>query len=145
LSLLEVLVALAIFLFSLMALSQLIGIGTDRARDVEWLGRASLLAQSRMAEAIAGSIPLTGTSEASCDEDPDFNWSLDAQPGAAPNLYQVKVTISRNYPDGSRFETTLSQMIFDPTYRGTTDGSTDATATGTTSGTGTGTSTPGGS
>lgn len=146
LSLLEVLVALAIFLFSLVALSQLIDVGSANARDVRWLGRASALAQSRMAEVMAGSLPLTSQGDSACDEDPDWNWSMDAEPGAAPGLYSVHIVISRQRPDGSRFETALNQMVLDPTYRGNTDGSatgTDDTSTTGTSGTGS-TSTSGG-
>jgi general secretion pathway protein I len=155
LSLLEVLVALAIFLFSLIALSQLVDIGSANAMDINWLGRASLIAQSRMAEALAGSIPLTSQSDSPCDEDPDWSWSIDSQSDAAPGLYRVKITVGRSRPDGSRFETVLNQMILDPSYRGATDGS-DGTAaatpppstatTGTTgtTGSGTGSSTKGG-
>ncbi len=140
LSLLEVLVALAIFLFSLVALSRLIDVGSDRARDVQWLGQASTLAQSRMAEVMAGSIALTSQSDTTCDEDPDWSWSLDAEPDIAPGLYRVKVTVSRQRPDGSRFETVINQMVLDPTYRGNTDGSATGTddTTGTTGTTGTG-------
>jgi type II secretion system protein I len=144
LSLLEVLVALAIFLFSLAALGQLIDVGSDRARDVQWLGQASTIAQSRMAEVLAGSIALTSQPDTTCDEDADWSWSLDAEADAAPGLYRVKVTVSRSRPDGSRFETVLNQMVLDPTYRGNTDGS--ATGTDDTTGTTgtTGSSTTGG-
>jgi general secretion pathway protein I len=142
LSLLEVLVALAIFLFSLVALSQLIDIGSASARDVRWLGRASALAQSRMAEVMAGSLALTSQGDTACDEDPDWTWSMDAEAGAAPGLFQVRVVVSRPRPDGSRFETVLNQMVLDPTFRGNTDGS--ATGTDDTSTTGTGTGSTGG-
>jgi len=135
LSLLEVLVALAIFLFSLVALSRLVDVGSDRARDVQWLGQASTIAQSRVAEVLAGSIPLTSVPESTCDEDNDWSWSMNAEPDAAPGLYRVKVTVSRPQPGGGRFETVLNQMVLDPTYRGNTDGSAtgtdDATAAGT--------------
>jgi Tfp pilus assembly protein PilV len=142
LSLLEVLAALAIFLFSLVALSQLIGIGSDRAREIEWLGRGSLIAQSRMAEVLAGSIALSSQSDATCDEDPDWSWSMDAEPDTPATLYRVKITVSRNRPDGSRFETVLNQMVLDPNSRGTTDGSSasDTTATSGSTGTTTGSS-----
>jgi general secretion pathway protein I len=146
LSLLEVLAALAIFLFSLVALSQLVDLGSASARDIDWLGRASLIAQSRMAEVLAGSIPLTGQSDSACDEDPDWTWSMDAEADTAPGLYRVKISVGRNRPDGSRFETVLNQMVLDPTFRGNTDGtSADAAATaGTGTGTTTGASTTGG-
>ncbi len=128
LSLLEVMAALAIFLFSLVALSQLIDIGSANARDIDWLGRASLLAQSRMAEVMAGSIPLTSQSETTCDEDPDWSFSIDSESDVAPGLYRVTVTVSRTRSDGSKFESVLNQMVLDPNYRGASDGS-DAAAT----------------
>lgn len=139
LSLLEVLVALAIFLFSLVALSQLIDMGSDNARNVAWLGESSLLAQSRMAEVLAGSILLSSQSDAPCDEAPDWTWSMDAEPDNAPGLYRVKITVGRTRPDGTRFETVLNQMVIDPLTRGTTDGSdnsaTDATGAAAAAGT----------
>jgi hypothetical protein len=138
---LEVLTALAIFLFSLVALGQLIDIGSANALDIDWLGRSSLIAQSRMAEVLTGSITLASQGETSCDEDPDWNWALDAEPNGPPGLYNVKITVSRNRPDGSRFETVLNQMVLDPTYRGTADGSDDTT--GTSTGTSTGSTTTG--
>jgi type II secretion system protein I len=149
LSLLEVLVALAIFLISLVALGQLVDLGSRAAREVQWLGQASVIAQSRMAEVIAGVLPLTSQGETGCEEDPDWNWSMDAQAGSAPGLFQVRVVVSRQRPDGSKFETVLNQMVLDPTFRGNTDGSTtgtDDTSTGTTgtSGTAGGSATTGG-
>ena len=149
LSLLEVLVALAIFRMSLVGVSQLVDLGSGLARDVDWVGRSSTLAQSRMAEAMAGSLPLTSQPITSCDEDPDWNWSMDAEAGAAPGLFQVRIVVSRQRPDGTRFETVLNQMVLDPTYRGNTDGSAtgtdDASTTGATgTSTTTGSSTTGG-
>jgi general secretion pathway protein I len=147
LSLLEVLVALAIFLISLTAVSQLVEYGSNRARDVQWLGQSASLAQSRMAEVIAGSLPLTSQPDTSCEEAPDWNCSIDAEAGAAPGLFQVRIVISRQRLDGSRFETVLNQMVLDPTYRGNTDGSAtgtdDTTTTGTSGTTGTSTTTGG--
>jgi type II secretion system protein I len=150
LSLLEVLAALAIFLFSLVALSQLIGLGSENAKTVQWLGEASLLAQSRLAEIQAGSIALGSQSESTCDEDPDWSWAMDAEQDTAPGLYRVKITISRTRSDGSKFESVLNQMVLDPNYRGCSDGSdgtiaaTPATTSGTTGTTGTGATGTGG-
>ena len=137
-SLLEVLLSLAIFLMSLVALGQLISIGGDMARDVQWMSRSLMLAESRMAELIAGSLPLSSVAETPCDEDTDFSWSVDAETGATTGIYQVTVTISRQRPDGSKFETKLNQMVLDPTIRGTTDGSDPNAATTTTTGSTTG-------
>lgn len=132
LSLLEVLVSLAIFLMSLVAISQLISTGSDMATDVQWLSRAMMLAESRMAELTAGSLPLTAQSETPCEEDQDFSWSVSSDADSAPGLFRVTVTISRPRSDGTRFETQLSQMVLDPTIRGNTSTTSPSTTTGTT-------------
>lgn len=127
LSLLEVLVALAIFLFSLVALGQLVTLGNDRARDVEWLSEASMKAQRQMALVTAGAIGLTAVGDTKFDDDDAWSWSMTAEADNTPGLYRVTVTVSRARSDGSRFESTLNQFVLDPTLRGNTDGS----ATGT--------------
>jgi len=148
-SLLEVLLALAIFLFALIGLGQLVSLGSDRAQDVQWLAYASVKAQSKLDEVIAGVQTLTGVGETEFDDDPDWKWALTADADSTPNLFRVTVTVSRTRPDGSRFETKLSQFVFDPLQRGNTDGSSTGTddGTGTSSGTtgGSGSSTTGGS
>ncbi len=133
LSLLEVLLSLAIFLLALVALGQLVSFGSERARDVQYLSIASVKAQSKMNEVIAGSLPMSGTGETTFDDDQDWSWSLTADADATPSLFHVTVTVSRSRPDGSRFEFKLDQLVLDPTLRGNTDGS----ATGTDDGTGT--------
>jgi hypothetical protein len=137
LSLLEVLVSLAIFLLSLVALGQLVAFGSDRARDVQYLSIASVKAQSKMNEVIAGAVSMTGTGDAAFDDDSDWSWSMTADTDNPPGLYRVTVTVSRQRPDGSRFEFKLNQFVLDPNLRGNSDGS----ATGTDDGTGTGSTT----
>jgi general secretion pathway protein I len=132
LSLLEVLAALTIFLFALVSLGRLIDLGGDRARDVQWLNRSSMIARTKMAEVAAGVLPLTGQSDTPAEDDPDWQWSVEATADSTPGLYLVTVTVSRPRPDGSRFQTVLHQYVLDPTRRGNTDGSpTNPTDTGT--------------
>jgi general secretion pathway protein I len=133
LSLLEVLLSLAIFLLSLVALGQLVAFGSDRARDVQYLSIASVKAQSKMNEVIAGAVGMTGTGDAAFDDDSDWSWALTTETDSPPGLFRVTVTVSRQRPDGSKFEFKLNQFVLDPTLRGNTDGS----ATGTDDGTGT--------
>jgi len=71
LSLLEVLVALAVFLFSLIALGQLLSIGADRAKDVEYQAQALHICQSKIAELAAGSLPMNSQSDTPLEEDPN--------------------------------------------------------------------------
>ncbi len=117
LSLLEVLVAMAIFLFSVIGIAHVIGQAGDRAVDVQRQSQAIQICQAKMAEVIAGAIPLSSQSDVSLDEDPDWHWSLDAQQGSVPGLWNVNIKVSRPGPGGN-IETSLSQLVMDPSLRG---------------------------
>jgi len=120
LSLLEVVVALAIFLFSLTALSQLVSFAGDRAMEVSIRSRAARLCQTKLAEVLAGVVPLSAQSDTPFDEAPDFNWSLTADSGPATNLFLVSVTVSHQSANGVRMECTLYQLVLDPSVVGST-------------------------
>jgi prepilin-type N-terminal cleavage/methylation domain-containing protein len=119
-SLLEVLVAMTIFLFALVAIGGLIALGGDRALEIQYRSQAAQICQSKLAEVVAGSIPLSSQGDSPLDEDPDWTWSLDAQQGSVTGLWNVKVTASRPRPDGSKIEASLQQMVMDPSLRGST-------------------------
>src|SRR5437763_13616895 len=89
LSLIEVLVALAIFLLSLVALGQLVQIGTDRAIDVQERSQASTYSRSALAQVTAGIVPITGQGTTAFDDDSNRSWSVDAEADGAPNLSHV--------------------------------------------------------
>jgi len=121
LTLLEVLVSVAIFLFSLVALSQLMSMATERAREVQAQSRAVRLAQSKLNEVAAGVVAVNSSSSGTFDpEEPDWQWSVDSESDStAANLWKVNVRVWRDRLDGTTVETTLAQYIFDPTQRGT--------------------------
>jgi type II secretion system protein I len=118
LSLLEVLVAMAIFLFAMVAIGRLVIAGADRALEVRYKSEAVQIAQTKMAEVAAGAIALSSQGATSVDEDPDWEWSLDAEQGSVANLWNVTVHVSRPGPSGSVDYCTLTQMILDPAQRG---------------------------
>jgi general secretion pathway protein I len=144
-SLLEVLVALTIFLFALVAIGRLVVLGTDQALEVEYQSEAVQIAQSRIVEVTIGAIALASQSDVAVDDTPWF-WSLDCeQNDSVANLWNVTVRVSRKRPDGSMGDyCALSQMILDPAQRGssipssttTTNGTTGSSASGSTSPTG---------
>lgn len=118
LSLLEVLVAMAIFLFAIVAIGQIITQAGDQALAVQQQGQAIQHCQTKLAEIAAGAVPLIPQQDLSLDEDPDWVWSLDAQQGSVSGLWNVNVRVSRPGPGGSRIEASLSQMMLDPNLRG---------------------------
>jgi prepilin-type N-terminal cleavage/methylation domain-containing protein len=132
LSLLEVLVAMAIFLFALVGIGRLITFGTDRAMDAEQQSRAAQLCLSKMAEVNAGVVSLSSQADVPFDEDPDWTWTLDAEQGNITGLWTVTVTVSRQRNGLPPMQSSLHQMILDPSLRGSaTDVSAASSATDT--------------
>ena len=120
LSLMEVLTALAIFLISLIALGQLVTVSGERALEVQQLSRASQLSQSKLAEVVSGAVSLSSQS-GDFDEDPDWHFQVDAElDSAITGLWRVQVKVSRDLGDGTHFESTVNQMVLDPSLRGST-------------------------
>ncbi len=138
LSLLEVLVALAIFLLSFVAIGRLVTLATDHALDIQQQSQATRLAQSKLNEVIAGAESLQGGS-GSFDEDPSWQWTVATEQSSdVPNLWTVTVTVTHPGGEGGEDVTaTLSQMVIDPSIRGsvfdqiTVTGSTDTAPSGT--------------
>ena len=131
-SLIEVLTALAIFLLSMVALSSLISFGSERAGDVRDLSRASMLAQSKLAEVVAGVVPLSSAPSSAFEGDDErFEWALEATAdGNIPNLWRVTVTVSIERGPNDRFETTLTQYLVDPAQRGSAGAAAAASSSG---------------
>lgn len=142
LSLIEVLLALAILVMAVAAISRLVDIGTDRGNEARLYTRGARLAQGKMAEVEAGLVSLTSESDGQFDGD-DAAWSYHVfvEPAGPPNLYTVTVNVIRDL-NGRQVVVSVAQMIFDPTLMGsaaqaqqpaTTDDSGTGTGTGGTS------------
>jgi type II secretion system protein I len=117
LTLLEVMVALAIFLFAMVAIGRLVTFGTDRARDIQ--GRAVQLCQSQLDKLASGIMPLQDAS-GECDEDSDWEYKIECQQNGIQALWNVKVTVTRKQSDDKAGQAVLTQMVFDPSQRGST-------------------------
>jgi len=120
LSLLEVIVSLAIFLMSMVAIGQIVSIASQRALDVQHRTTALQIAQAKLAEAQAGAIPLENNEDQVVDEDNAYHWSVLAEQGQVEGLWNVTIKVVRERGDGTKVEVALSQMIMDPTLTGST-------------------------
>ena len=118
-TLLEVVVALAIFLMSLVAIMQLVSIGTDRAQDAQLTHRASMLCQRELNKRIAGIEPLGGTS-ATLPNEPEWQCDVEVSDAEITGLKKVKVTVRRELENGRVTEASLAQLVLDPSLRGST-------------------------
>jgi hypothetical protein len=128
-----VLLALAIFLMSLVAIGGLIDFGSDQGMAASMQAAGTRLAQSKLAEVEAGAIDLTSGGSGTFDDEPDWHWSVEPTATQWPNTYDVTVRVWRD--TGKHYEVTLSQIVFDPAQMG--NGSEAQPPTTTSSGTGT--------
>jgi hypothetical protein len=124
----EVILALAIFLMSLVAIAGLVDMGMDRQIDSQLQIRASRLAQSKMGEIVSGALPMSSTS-GNFDNESEWSFDVTTQPYGPPNLYQVTVKVSRDL-GGQKFEYTLAQMVINPLMTGSAQAATATTDQG---------------
>lgn len=117
LTLLEVILSLAILLISLVAVSRLVDMGTDRELDTRMNNTGTRLAQAKLAEFETGVLSLDSTSGEFSDADAGWSWSMTSD-NKGTNLYLISVTVTRDVR-GKPFTLTLAQMILDPTTKGT--------------------------
>jgi general secretion pathway protein I len=122
LTLLEVIVSLAIFLFALIAIGQLMSFATDRLLDARYTQHAAFLCQSKLSEVSIGSIALQSQGESDFDDGGlTWKWTLDCnQNNNVANLWTVKVKVYRDGGYGQQVAVTMTKMIIDPNYRGST-------------------------
>jgi type II secretion system protein I len=146
LSLLEVLIALAVFLISYIAIWQLMSMAGDRALELTNRNRATQLAQAKLDEVIAGALPLSSQGDTGFEDEynaPDFTYQVDVNDGAVSSLHVVTVTVTRVTPTGT-VKVQVTQMLVDPAQTGSTQDvqplagtSQSSSGSGSTGGTGT--------
>jgi len=120
LTLLEVIISLAIFLFSMVALLHLMSQSGQQALEGSFQTEATFRCQSKLAEVMHGAVPMSSSGWTEFAEAPDWSWEVDCQSGEYANLHNVHVGVRRKKPDGSYFEVRLSQMMVAPAQRGST-------------------------
>ena len=121
LTLLEVIVAMTIFMASGILIYQLVSLGNDRALDVQLHSRASMLCQSKLEELKIGVEPLNGTSgQAFSGDDADFQYDIAVDDGVLMDLKKVTVTVKLERDGRTLTQVSLCQLIIDPTKRGST-------------------------
>lgn len=120
LTLLEVLLAMAILLLSLTAISHLVDVGAESALRTQFQASGTRLAHSKLAEVEAGVISLMSESSGTFEDqyEPEWNWSVTPVPEGTANLYLVTIKVWRDFK-GQPFEIEFTQYMVDPTKLGT--------------------------
>jgi len=148
LTLLEVILALAIFVGSLAVITKLVELGVRASHYAQLQTRAVMLAESKMGEIVAGILPLDSASGDTFPEDPAWQWQVSVSDGPVDGLRWVSLAVfpastgelARNR---DRVEYVLSRWLLDPSYSADLDlaasGSSDSSSSSSSSGsTGTG-------
>jgi general secretion pathway protein I len=139
LTLLEVVIALAIFLLAMTVFSQMLLRNGEITRDIQRQNLATRLCQSKLAEVVAGVVPLTSQDDVAFDEEPDYTWSLEADAGSVTGIWNVTVKVTRTQAGTDNpIQCSLTEMLLDPSIIGSTQDSPAPSGTnGTSSGSGT--------
>ncbi len=126
-SLMEVLIAMAIFMLSLAAISALISQAGQNAIDASNEAMALGMAKTKLAEIEAGQISLDqDQDDQEVQESPDFRWSMHSEEPSftldgTADLKSVTVTIKIKGLNGQMVSCcSLTQLILDPNTRGNT-------------------------
>ena len=80
-TLIEVLLALAIFLLAMAVFGSMIVRNGQVAAGIEQQNLATRLCQSKLHEVAAGVVPMSSDGDQPFDEEPDYTWSLEADDG----------------------------------------------------------------
>jgi general secretion pathway protein I len=129
LTLLEVIVAMAIFLISVVAILQMILMGSERAQEVRMQTRTSMRCQGKLSEAMVDPNVLASsagsytnfTDDNNYLDDKDLQWKMEVKANEpAMGLYTVTVWVKGDLAGGKTVESMLSQIMLDPSIRGTT-------------------------
>ena len=120
LTLLEVVIALAIFLIALVPIWRLVSLGGEQALDVAHQAQASMLCQAKLDSVKVGAEPLNTSGTVDIGRDLTWNYTIESNPSEVENLYLVKVTVKVDRADGKTIEANLIQMVLDPAFRGST-------------------------
>ncbi|HVJ87123.1 MAG TPA: hypothetical protein VM452_15820 [Caulifigura sp.] len=113
-SLLEVFVALAIFIAALAVVTQIISTGSRAANRAQFQSEATLRAESCMAEAVAGIIPLQNDKK-SFDDDATWQWALTVEAGPHSDSLLLTVNVEHTNENGKvNGLASLKRIIRDP-------------------------------
>ena len=92
-TLLEVLIALAIFLGAITVIGQIISTGSQAAIAAQQQAEAVRRCETVLAEALAGSIPMQDAS-GNFEDNPDWSWSVIVLDGPHVDLLSLEVTVA---------------------------------------------------
>jgi len=114
LTLLEVLLALAIFVGSWAVLGQLLSHGVRGSVQSQLQTEAMLRCEARLAELVAGAVPFAPVNQLPFDDNAAWLCSISLTPSNVEGLYEVEVTVSREGGGHGGASFTLKRLAREP-------------------------------
>ncbi|WP_437226179.1 type IV pilus modification PilV family protein [Planctomicrobium sp. SH661] len=114
-SLFEVVLALAIFIGALTAITQVLRTGSRAAVRAQLESQAVLLAEQRMNEVVAGVQSLEGVNRVPFDGKSNWYWTLNISDSGTPNLLRLEVIVEHaDKDDKNKVSYRLARLLRDP-------------------------------
>jgi type II secretory pathway pseudopilin PulG len=110
-SLLEVVLAMALFFGSSAVLSQLLLIGARAARWGEQMTEATLRCESKMSDLVSGAARLEARDGVPFPDDEDWQYSVDVTPTPIPSLVRVTLTVVHRVGERQDIEVGLARLF----------------------------------
>ena len=102
-SLLEVVLALAIFAGAMVAVGRIIDLGRQAAGRAQTVSEAVMRSETVMSEVVAGVTPMQSVSGSTFPDDSNWEWDLGVVDSGQTDLMQITVTVRRTKVDSASF------------------------------------------
>lgn len=114
-TLLEVVIALALFFAAMSAIAEILRLGSDSSVKAQLQAEASLLGESKLNEVLAGIVPLTSVQSQVFAESPRWTWSLAVEDDASLSLKRILLTVNHlNTAGKSDHQVQFARWMRDP-------------------------------
>lgn len=114
-TLLEVVIALAMFFAAMSAISQILQMGSDSAIRAQIRAEGTQLGESKLNEVIAGIVPLQAASAQPFENSPQWTWSLTVEDDTDVSIKRLLLTVAHQRSDGtSDHQIKFARMLRDP-------------------------------
>lgn len=114
-TLLEVVIALALFFAAMAAISEILRMGSVSSVKAQLRAEASLLGESKLNEVIVGIVPLTPVEGQAFDESPQWTWTLTVDDDTDVSIKRLMLTVNHLDAAGkSDHEIQFARLMRDP-------------------------------
>ncbi len=114
-TLLEVVIALALFFAAMAAISEILHMGSVSSVKAQLRAEASLLGESKLNEVIAGIVPLTPVEQQAFDDTPQWTWTLTVEDDTDVSIKRLLLTVNHlNSAGQSDHEVQFARLMRDP-------------------------------